>query len=193
MTDQNIINQAPVPEPEAKPTATAPEKTGGKTYTEAELEQIVKDRLAREKAKADKAAAEAAEKAAAEEAARQGEWKKLAEAREKEAAELKAQLAARELADKKRAVATKYGLPDALALRLAGNTDEELEADAKALAELMPKTAKPAPGPTNPGQNASAAETHAQKIARIYGSNVDMFDPREAEKRGGGVIFNAKE
>ncbi len=44
-------------------------------------------------------------------------------------------------------VAAKYSLPDALAKRLLGVTREEMEQDAKALAESLPKAAVKSPGP----------------------------------------------
>lgn len=71
----------------------------------------------------------------------------------KRAAELEAKLKAYERTEAQRKVAEKVGLPAALATRLQGETPEELEADAKALLETLPKPTKPAPGinATNPG------------------------------------------
>ena len=88
---------------------------------------------------------------------------------QKRAAELEEELARRDLAEKKRAIAAKVGLPDGLALRLVGATDEELEKDAKALLETLPKPEKPKPGATNPGAGGSTGETDVQRKARILG------------------------
>ena len=84
--------------------------------------------------------------------------------------ELEARLKAYERGDAQRKAAEKAGLPALLASRLQGETLEELEADAKALLETLPKPTKPTPGitPTNPS-NASTQETDAQKKARLFG------------------------
>ena len=81
---------------------------------------------------------EARQRAADEAKARdEGKFKELLEAREKELADLRADIARRDLTEKRRAVARTYGLPDDLADRLVGDTDEEMEADAKRLAKLF--------------------------------------------------------
>lgn len=66
-----------------------------------------------------------------------GEWETIAKQREDELADLKAQIADRDLRDRKTAIAKAAGLPDDLASRLHGETDDELEADAKALAKHL--------------------------------------------------------
>ncbi len=43
--------------------------------------------------------------------------------------------------------------------------------------------------PTNPGPGGDGEETDAQRHARIYGDNHDLFDPKSAEDHGGGVLF----
>ena len=109
----------------------------------------------------------------------------------KRAGELEAKLKAYERAEMQRAAADKVKLPAALAARLQGNTPEELEADAKALLETLPKPEKPAPGinPTNPA-GASGTETDAQKRARLLGTGINPFDVDFAKKAGGGVVFS---
>jgi hypothetical protein len=103
-------------------------------------------------------------------------------------------LHAKELAEARRAAADKVGLPAALANRLQGETPEELEADAQALLDTLPKPqptepAKPkSPGIVNPGANGSTQETYAQQKARIQGSSIDPFDPETAKRFGGGVF-----
>jgi hypothetical protein len=66
-----------------------------------------------------------------------GEWETIAKQREDELAALKAQINDRDLRDRKTAIAKAAGLPDDLAGRLQGETDDELEADAKALAKHL--------------------------------------------------------
>ena len=93
----------------------------------------------------------------------------------KKAQELEAKLKAYELAEMQRAAADKAGLPAQLAKRLQGNTPEELEADAKALAETLPKPTKQTAAVTNPGANGQQGETDAQKKARLYGGDIDIW------------------
>lgn len=80
-------------------------------------------------------------------------------------------LAAHARTEQARLVAQKVGLPDALAARLQGETPEEMEADAKALLEALPKAKPTAPntGATNPGSG-KPVETLEQKRARIFGT-----------------------
>jgi chromosome segregation ATPase len=95
--------------------------------------------------------------------------------------EAEAKLSQKEKTEARRAVAEKVGLPAAFASRLQGETPEEMEADAKALLEALPKTTKPQPGPvTNPGAQGSKEETRDQKRARLFGTSSDIWG-------GGGV------
>lgn len=91
-----------------------------------------------------------------------------------------------------RKIAAKFGLPDALADRLHGDTEDEMEADAKELLEAMPK--RQAAPVNNPSSVQTAAETDAQRRARIYGSAglQSLYDPTTARQMGGGVINNQK-
>jgi hypothetical protein len=78
-------------------------------------------------------------------------------------------------------VAAKLGLPAALSNRLQGETLEEMEEDAKAILEVLPKQkAAPNTGTTNPGEQASKEETRAQKLTRLTGGEVDIW-------KGGGI------
>lgn len=186
MSEQIETTATPVPQ-ETAPTSTATEKTGGKVFTEEQVEQMLKERLDRERTKREKAAQDAAEKAAAEAAAKNGEWEKLAKANEAKLAEMQATIKARDIADLKRSIAEESGLPAALAARLTGETADDLRKDAKALAELLPKPIKPQSGPLpNPGGNGSTAETAAQAKARLFGLNSDPFTPENQKRLGGG-------
>ncbi len=80
-------------------------------------------------------------------------------------------------------------LPSDFAKRLIGNTAEELEAAALALAKTLPqlKVAPKLP-PTNPG-NAQTTETEAQQRQRLFGSQqTNVFDIRHIIEHGGGVM-----
>jgi hypothetical protein len=179
----NVTNTKPAIEPVA-PTATEPVKTGGKTYTEAEMEQIIKDRLAREKKASDQKADDARKAAEAEAAVKNGEWQKLAEQREKELNDAKAVLAQKDLDEKKRKIAKEVGLPDELALRIQGATDEELKADAEAVLKAIPQAQKqPGIKPLNPGPDANNNETREQAKQRLTQTSADLF------KSGGGVVW----
>jgi hypothetical protein len=154
---------------------------------------------------------EAALKKANHEAAKyrkQAETFEQAEAKRKEAelsemeklqkrlAETEAEANRLKLESLQRQAAEKAGIPLALAERLKGATLEELEADALALAETLPKSTKTPPtvAATNPGANADGkGETDAQRRARMYGSPANVFEPKSAEQHGGGVIFKTKE
>lgn len=98
--------------------------------------QSLRKRLKDAETKA-QAAEENDRKARDAKAKEQGEWEKIAKDREAELEAIKADLAARDLNDRKTAIAKAAGLPDDLATRLQGETDEELEADAKGMAKLL--------------------------------------------------------
>ena len=200
------VTKTPEPAPAANvtPTATTPVTTGGKTFTEAELEQIIKDRLDRAQKKSEAEKEKARQDAEAEAAKKNGEWQKLAEQRERELQERDRKLAeaeardkARELSDLKRSVAEKVGLPAKLAARLVGDDEAALEADATALLETLPKPQPPPekvkqpPGivPANPGSNGGVGETVEQRRQRIHGAPGDPWDPAAARNHGGGAFY----
>ncbi len=84
-------------------------------------------------------------------------------------------------------IASRLGLPPALAKRLQGETPEEIEADAKALLETLPKPAKPGPGIIpNPGSNATTGPTDDQLRGILRGNIGNMFDAAANVKAGGG-------
>jgi hypothetical protein len=187
MSEQIITT--PAADETTQPTAATPEKTGARVFTEAEVENIIKERLSRETSKREKAIQEAAAKAEQEAAARNGEWEKLAKARESELAELHNQLKARELGEMKRTVAERVGLPVALASRLAGESEADIERDAKTLLETLPKPSKPGPGIVpNPGAGATAVNSDAEMLKRIRSSSPDIFALSAAQQMGGGYI-----
>jgi cobalamin biosynthesis Mg chelatase CobN len=139
--------------------------------------EAAKHRIAAEKIEADKKAREEAE------------MSELDKTR-KEARELKARVAQMERDTLAREIAAKVGLPAKLATRLQGNTAEEMEQDAQAILEALPKPGKPPPGPVaNPGANGQQGETVDQQLARIHGHAVNPWDVNLARQKGGGVFY----
>lgn len=195
MADETKTEMVNEQEAEQKPA----EKSGEQTP---ETIEALKAKLAEAERKAQNKAEEAERhfkklsKFEQEEAKRKEAEMTELEKATKRAEELEKQLAAKELAERKRAIAEKVGLPPALAVRLQGASDEELEQDATALLESLPKSEqKPKPSginPTNPA-NASQNETEAQRKARIFGEKVDIFDPDFGKSHGGGFFINSKE
>lgn len=128
-----------------------------KTFTQAELEAIIADRLKRER---EKYKDYADLKKAAE------EYQKLKESQMSEAEKLQAKAAEyeRQLLEKEREAAEartenlklrvldEMGLPKAWASRIFGTTEEEIKQDAEELKKLLGTPGKPVGGATNPGQ-----------------------------------------
>lgn len=115
----------------------------GKTFTQADVDRIIKDRLAREQAKATEAQAKAVADAEAKAMAEQGKYRELYEKQQAELTAKEQRIKAMELDSLRRSVASRLGLPDPLIDRLRGETVEEIENDAKALVAAMPKPAAP--------------------------------------------------
>jgi hypothetical protein len=116
-----------------------------RTFTQAELDQIVKDRLEKANKAAEKKAADARAEAERKAAEEQGNFKTLYEQEKtaREAAETERKQMERErLLDK---VAAKHALPERLRNKLEGETEDELEADAIELAKLLKPAQQGAP------------------------------------------------
>lgn len=107
-----------------------------------------------------------------------------------EKAELEARVKANEAKEARRAAAEKTGLPAVFVDRLKGETPEELEADAQAILEAMPKP-KATIAATNP-PDAKKGETPEARRDRLYGSAINIFDTGLAQSMGGGVRFVEK-
>ena len=180
--------------PEVEQQEQAQEQTAEKV----ELSKAEFDKMAAALKEANKEAAarrKRLEQLEAEEAKRKEAELTETEKATKRAQELEAKLKAYERAEAQRRVAEKTGLPHALATRLMGETDEDMEADAKALLESLPKPEKPTPGiqPTNP-PTGTKAKTEAERKAEIFGAPVTSpFDPEFVRQKGGGVVFSEKE
>jgi hypothetical protein len=114
-----------------------------RTFTQADLERILAERLAKAHAKADAQAAKVKEEAERKAAEEQGKYQELYEKAQAELAAKDAQLKANAIAIIKRDVATRLGMPAALAARLRGEDEDSIEADAKELMAALPKPAAP--------------------------------------------------
>lgn len=129
---------------------TLPETKAVKVFTQDEVNEIVKERLTSEKRKVEERMVVAKRQAEIEAAAKNGDWQKLAEQREKELQEAQLALKAKELAELRLKAARMAGLPEDLAVRLNGDTEDELTVDALALARSIPKP-QAVISATNPG------------------------------------------
>lgn len=141
------------PNPQANPQPTTGDPTGTnggqaeeKKFTQAELNAAIDARIRRERDAAEAKAKKDKEAAEAEALKEQNRFKELAEQHEARVKELEAEVAARDHAALKAKVAAKHKLPDAMAARLLGTTEDELEADAKELAKVVTESAPPQAG-----------------------------------------------
>ena len=83
----------------------------------------------------------------------------------KKTAELESELKRLKTESLKREIAAKVGVPASLAARLQGETPEEIEADAKAILDTLPKPA--AVSPTNPGGGNTVKESDTERRKRL--------------------------
>lgn len=206
-------NTDQTPDPKQDPTAgdKTPDKgKEPKTFTQEELDQIVKDRVKREREKftdydvlKDKASkfdeAEGAKKTAEQKA------QEAADAAKHKADEAIAKANARLLrAEIVAKAAGKFVDPEDVVTALSSKLtvaddgtidglDEELAALAKAKPHWVKQPAKGGQNTGNPsGGGDGAGETLEQRRARVYGSGGSVFDPAAARERGGGVRINEK-
>lgn len=177
-TTEQITDAAEGTEPQATGAEpgnqTEAQAEPGKTFTQADVDRIVKERLTREQAKAEAKANEAARKAEQAALAEQGKYKDLWEKAEADKANAAAELAKLQRQQLATSIAAKVGLPAGLAARLQGTTEDEIEADAKALLADLPKPAAPNLN-SSPGSNAPVAgqmtDAEKRELAARYGVN----------------------
>ena len=163
---------------EVQDTPTAVDEQAEKFEPERAMELIRKQREENKALK--KAALELEKYKQREEERKKAEMTEL-ERLKAEYDQAQAELKASRLRTMQIEVAAKLGLPAALSDRLHGETLEEMEEDAKAILEALPKQkAAPNTGTTNPGEQASKEETRAQKLTRLTGGEVDIW-------KGGGI------
>jgi hypothetical protein len=132
----------------SKSDATAGGEQGGKgkefqpITSQEDLDALVTKRLARASEKTRKdvetaVRAELAEEQKKAKAKEEGDFKALYEAEQKKREDAEHERDSEKMSALRTRVAAKHKLPDALANRLSGTTEEELEADAKELAKLV--------------------------------------------------------
>jgi ribosomal protein S24E len=136
-----------------------------RTFTQDDVDRIVRDRLARERAGIDELRAKASKYDELEQASKTEQEKALERAAkaEREAAEARTELL-------RHRVAASAGLPPEMAARLRGSTEEELTADAGELQKLL---GAPASSPTD-GQRPQERLTPVPLEGG--GANIDMND-----------------
>jgi len=135
-----------------------------RTFTQADLDRIISERLSKEKARGEATAARAKQEAERKAAEEQGQWKILAEQYRTEAETERQRAQAATMQVLRRDVAARLNVPAVLADRLVGATADELEADAKTLLASLPK----------PGLPAANAGTGAQRPG-VDGKNMNSF------------------
>lgn len=174
--------QTPVTEVTTEPTETAqPDATGQKaerTFTQAEVDALIRERIARASSKADEAAKRATAEAERRAAEEQGKFQELYQRTLTELETERTQRRATELLMLKRDIGSKFGLPTALVDRLQGEDEEAITADAKALSLAIPKAAAPninsAAGASVTAKAAISDELAREKAAR-YGVNPELY------------------
>lgn len=181
-TENTQATESPVIESAAATPENATGTNGGnesRTFTQSDIDRIVKERLERESEKARKANEKAQSEAEQKRLAEEGKWK---EAFEKQQAELETERNARrdsELKLLRQQAATQTSLPAALADRLQGETLEEMVADAKTILAALPKPAAPNVNGVN-GDGAvprggAKSEDEKQRLADRFGVNPGLI------------------
>lgn len=157
--------------------ATEPTANGGTpaTFTQADIQRVIDQTIAKERARAEKLATKAKEDAEAKALADQGNYKTLYEKELANAQAAQERATKLERAALQTQVAKTVGLPDTLASRLIGETAEELEADARTMLAALPKPAAPnlnsgtgTGGAPLPGQLSEEERIH---LASVYNVN----------------------
>ena len=166
------------PENAAQLDATASGEQAARTFTQADVDRMIADRLDRERKHSETKAQKAREEGERKAAEEQGQYQKLYEAERAKATAAEQRARELELASLRRDAAAKFALPAKLAERLKGETPEELEADAKAIAADLPKPTAPninATGGAANGHSAGISADMAREKAARYGVNPDLF------------------
>ena len=157
----------------AQPTGADPGEKAetGKTFTQADLDRIVAERLDRAERKAAEKAERARQEAEAKALQEQGKYEQLYQKAQADLERLTQEKRALELATLRRDVAAKHQLPAALVDRLRGEDEAAIEADAKQLIAALPK-------PTAPNINAGNAPTPGQSQNYLGGLTKQEFAAR---------------
>ncbi len=141
-TGQEPTNEPTEPIPGQEPVIEGPPAEAQSVdqlpkWAQKVIEDARKENAKHRKAKT--AAEKAADEAARLQAEKQGEFKELYEKAQTELDQANVRVVAAEKAAIRLRVATKHKLPGALADRLQGETEAEMEADAQVLLDAMPK------------------------------------------------------
>ena len=163
--------EAQVAAPE-KEVTSAPEAQTEETWTDgtpfdAKRAKELVSKLSEEAKEGKKAAKRLAELEAKEKERADAELSELEKAK-KEIADLNKKVLEAARRELQKSIADKVGLPSAFALRIQGETEEDMEEDAKSLLAAMPAKVAPKIDPTNPG-GAKTGETEAEKKRRLLG------------------------
>ena len=155
--------------PENDLTDSSPETKEARTFTQAELDKIIAERLERESKKRKESEAKAREEAERDTLAKNQEWEKLAKKHESELLTATQRLKELELNELRTKAAAKYQLPLEIAERLRGETLEELEKDAEGLKAFFPDAKSQGKlNATVPGSGGKqVTETREQKLQRL--------------------------
>jgi hypothetical protein len=142
-----------------------------KTFTQAELDAIVTDRLQRAQRKAEEATKKATEAAQAQALKEQGEYQKLFEQAQAKLQEVEQRAKALELAGLRRKIADDLKFPVDFLDRVRGETEEEITADMRDFLAKLPKPAAPninaGNGSGKGGAGVLSDEELEQKAARL--------------------------
>jgi len=169
-----------------QPAGEMPQAQSASGNAELEAIKAALKKANNEAAKYRKEAETAAARIKAQEDAELSEMDKL----KKQVAEYEAKLTQVERQALQRKIANEFELPEMLALRIQGDDEDAMREDAKALAATLPKKpTAPNLSATNPGNGQPMGESLIQQRARVYGGGGDIFNPTEAAKLGGGVVF----
>lgn len=170
MPEDESKTQAPEQQ-DADGSGKEPEKGAEeKKFTQAELDAEIAKRLARKEEQQKKAAEEAETERKRLEAEAAGKWEEVNKQLKAQVASLEAEKMKAETEARRMRVATKKGIPLALASRLTGETEDAMEADADVFLAGLPKpeeTKKPTPTgtPNNPPPRGTSAGADADRAA----------------------------
>ena len=167
---------------DAAPTGAEPgnQTEQARTFSQADIDRIVTERLAKEKAKSEVAVRRAQEEAEAKRLAEQGEFQKLYEQAQAKLQEAEERAKTLQIEGIKRDVAQRLNLPAALIDRLRGEDEAAIEADAKALIAALPKPAAPDINAGSGAQSSSKPQSWLggltkQEFAARFGVRADLL------------------
>lgn len=167
---------------DAAPTGAEPgnQTEQARTFSQADIDRIVTERLAKEKAKSEAAVKRAQDEAEAKRLAEQGEYQKLFEQAQAKLQEAEERARALQIEGIRRDVAARLNLPAGLVDRLRGDDETAIEADAKALIAALPKPQAPDINAGNVGSGGKAPAwlggLSKQEFAARFGVRAELLD-----------------